>query len=97
MTVIGSVASMPVLRPLVGLDKDEIIQAARKLGTYEVSIIPDEDCCTLFTPKHPATRAGMRQVEAAEAAFPVEALVETAVQEATRRDLRYPVATPSSK
>jgi thiamine biosynthesis protein ThiI len=95
MTVIGSVASMPVLRPLVGQDKEEIIQAARKLGTYEVSIIPDEDCCTLFMPKHPATRAGMRQVEAAEAALPIEALVETAVKQATRRDLRYPVATPS--
>ena len=95
MAVIDSVATMPVLRPLVGMDKDEIVQEARRLGTYQVSIVPDEDCCTLFTPKHPATRAGMRQAEAAEAALPVQALVETAVQQATRRDLRYPVATPS--
>lgn len=93
MAVIGAAASLPVLRPLVGMDKDEIIHEARQLGTYEVSIIPDEDCCTLFTPKHPATRATARQVDDAEAALPVDALVEEAAANAERHDLRFPPAT----
>ena len=54
---IGSVVTMPVLRPLVGMDKDEITAEAQRLGTYPISIIPDQDCCTLFTPRHPATKA----------------------------------------
>ena len=90
MTVIGAATSLPVLRPLVGMDKDEIIHEARRLGTYEVSIIPDEDCCTLFTPKHPATRASARQVDEAEAALPVDMLVEDAAAKAERHDLRFP-------
>ncbi len=94
MTVIGKAASLPVLRPLVGMDKDEIIHEARRLGTYEVSIIPDEDCCTLFTPKHPATRASARQVDEAEAALPVNMLVEDAAAKAERHDLRFPPAAP---
>ena len=53
----GSVATMPVLRPLIGMDKEEITVEAQRLGTYPMSIIPDQDCCTLFTPRHPATRA----------------------------------------
>ena len=93
MAVIDAAASLPVLRPLVGMDKDEIIHEARQLGTYEVSIIPDEDCCTLFTPKHPATRASARQVADAEATLPVGALVEKAAAEAERHDLRFPPAT----
>lgn len=90
MAVIDAAASLPVLRPLVGMDKDEIVREARRLGTYEVSIIPDEDCCTLFTPKHPATRATARQVEKAEAALPVDGLAEDAAANAERRDLRFP-------
>ncbi len=90
MAVIDAASSLPVLRPLVGMDKDEIIHEARRLGTYEVSIIPDEDCCTLFTPKHPATRASARQVAEAETALPVDALVEGAAAGAERHDLRFP-------
>ena len=90
MAVIDSVASLPVLRPLVGMDKDEIVAEAKQLGSYPVSIVPDEDCCTLFTPKHPATRAGSRKVEAAEADLDVEALVEEAVSTAERREFRFP-------
>ncbi len=93
MAVIDAAASLPVLRPLVGMDKDEIIHEARRLGTYEVSIIPDEDCCTLFTPKHPATRASARQVDDAEAALPVDTLVEEAATNAERHDLQFPPAT----
>ena len=92
MAVIDSVTSMPVLRPLVGMDKEEIVREARQLGTYEVSIVPDEDCCTLFTPKHPATRAKAYQVEAAEAGLGIDALVEEAATTAERRDLRFPAA-----
>ena len=90
MAVIDSVTSMPVLRPLVGMDKEEIVREARQLGTYEVSIVPDEDCCTLFTPKHPATRAKAYQVDEAEAGLGVDALVEEAATTAERRDLRFP-------
>ena len=90
MAVIDSVATMPVLRPLVGMDKDEIVNEARRLGSYEVSIIPDEDCCTLFTPKHPATRATLRQVDEAESALDMEGLVDEAVASAERREFRFP-------
>lgn len=92
LAVIDAAASLPVLRPLVGMDKDEIVREARQLGTYEVSIVPDEDCCTLFTPKHPATRATPRQVDEAETALPVEALADDAAAAAERRDLRFPPA-----
>jgi thiamine biosynthesis protein ThiI len=97
MAVIDSVTSMPVLRPLVGMDKEEIVREARQLGTYEVSIVPDEDCCTLFTPKHPATRAKAHQVDAAEAGLSVDALVEEAATTAERRDLRFPVTVEETR
>lgn len=90
MAVIDSVSALPVLRPLVGMDKEEIVDEARRLGTYQVSIIPDEDCCTLFMPKHPATRARRAQVEAAESTLSVEEWVEEAVANAMCRDLRFP-------
>ena len=63
LAAIGSVVTMPVLRPLVGMDKDEITAEAQRLGSYPISIIPDQDCCTLFTPRHPATRAKRGDVE----------------------------------
>ena len=85
MAVIDAAASLPVLRPLVGMDKEEIVNEARRLGTYEISIIPDEDCCTLFTPKHPATRTTARQLDEAEAVLPVEALVEEGRRRRERR------------
>ncbi|MDP7479321.1 MAG: hypothetical protein QGI10_08625, partial [Vicinamibacterales bacterium] len=99
MAVINSVTSMPVLRPLVGMDKEEIVREAQQLGTYEVSIVPDEDCCTLFTPKHPATKARARVVDEAEAALEVDAIVEEAATTAERRDLRFPsiVAQPDKR
>ena len=90
MSVIDEVSSLPVLRPLVGMDKEEIVAEARRLGTYQVSIIPDEDCCTLFTPKHPATRARRNQVEASESALQIDELVQEAVSSADCQDLRFP-------
>ena len=91
LAVVGAVATLPLLRPLVGMDKAEITRDAERLGTYSISIVPDDDCCTLFTPPHPATRASLASVEAAESRFDVAALVERAAAEASVEDLRFPV------
>lgn len=77
--VINAVTSIPVLRPLIGHDKQEIIDLARKIGTYETSILPYEDCCTVFVPKNPATKPRLEQVLAAEAQYDVDALVDEAL------------------
>jgi thiamine biosynthesis protein ThiI len=82
MAIIGSATGLQVLRPLVGMDKEEIVAEAQRLGTYEISIEPDQDCCQLFTPKHPATRATREAVEAAEAGLPIEAMVAEAAGKA---------------
>lgn len=71
--------SMPVFRPLIGMDKDEIIVISRKIDTFDISIQPYEDCCTVFTPKHPRTKPVLKYVELAESSMDVESLVEEAV------------------
>ena len=71
LTTIASATTMEVLRPLVGMDKDEITAQAQRLGTFPISIIPDQDCCQLFTPPHPATRVGRDEIEMAERALPI--------------------------
>lgn len=91
MTVIDGASTLPVLRPLIGMDKDEIVEAAQTLGTFPISIIPDQDCCTLFTPKHPATRASLAAVEAAETALDGGALIEAAIRAAEVRDFQFPM------
>ena len=73
------VAALPVLRPLIGMDKAEIIRMSREIGTYETSILPYEDCCTVFTPRHPAIRPKVEEVRAVEAALDVDALVAEAL------------------
>ncbi len=88
---IDSVVSMPVLRPLIGMDKDEITAEAQRLGTYPISIIPDQDCCTLFTPRHPATKARTIDVERAEATLSIDEIVGRAVAAATVEDYQFPV------
>ena len=75
-----AVISLPVLQPLVGMDKEEIVQLSRKIGTFNTSILPYEDCCTVFTPRHPRTRPRLHEVEEAESALDVKALVEEALQ-----------------
>jgi thiamine biosynthesis protein ThiI len=90
MATIGSVVSMPVLRPLVGMDKEEITAEAQRLGTYPISIIPDQDCCTLFTPKHPATKARRHDVERAEEGLPIAEIVEQAVSAALVEHFGFP-------
>ena len=71
--------SLPVLRPVVGMDKEEIVQIARKIDTFETSILPFEDCCTVFTPRHPKTRPKIEEILKAEAKLEVEALVVEAI------------------
>jgi len=79
MNVTGAVVSLPVLRPCIGMDKEEIVQIARRIGTFETSILPYEDCCTVFTPRHPRLRPLPGEVEAAEEKLDIEAMVQAAV------------------
>ena len=81
MRCTGAVCSLPVFRPLIGMDKEEIIRIARKIDTLETSCLPYEDCCTVFTPKHPRTRPKLEELEAAEAeaGFDIEQMVWDAV------------------
>ena len=79
LAVTDAVATLPILRPCIGLDKDEIVVRAREIGTFETSILPYEDCCTVFTPKHPDTRPDMAEILEEEAKLDVDALVERAM------------------
>jgi thiamine biosynthesis protein ThiI len=91
LTVIAEAASMPILRPLVGMDKEEIAAEAERIGTFPISIIPDQDCCQLFTPRHPVTRARPDEIEAAERELAMHDLVGSAVRDAVVEDYRFPV------
>jgi thiamine biosynthesis protein ThiI len=90
LTSINEVVTMPVLRPLIGMDKDEITLEAQRLGSYPISIIPDQDCCTLFTPRHPVTRAKKSDVETAEAGLDIGAMVSEAVAATAMEEFDYP-------
>jgi tRNA uracil 4-sulfurtransferase len=96
LAVIGNVAALPIFQPLIGMDKEEITAEATKLGSYPISIIPDQDCCTLFTPRHPQTRARLAQVESAEAVLPIQELIEHAVREAVVEDFQFPGSVSGS-
>jgi thiamine biosynthesis protein ThiI len=91
LAVIGRIAMLPVFRPLIGMDKDEITAEAVRIGSYPISIIPDQDCCTLFTPRNPQTRARLLQIEAAEAKLPLDEFVDRAIGEAVVEDFHFPV------
>jgi thiamine biosynthesis protein ThiI len=84
-----AVTDLPVLQPLIGMDKEEIVVLSRKIGTFETSILPYEDCCTVFTPKHPRTRPKVSEVEAAESVLDIDALVEEALQGIERIELSH--------
>ena len=79
LAVSEDVATMPVLRPLIGLDKEEIVKIARKIGTFDTSILPYEDCCTVFTPRHPKTKPSVEETREYEAALDVEGLCQRAM------------------
>ena len=80
MAVTGAVTKLPVLRPVVGMDKEDIVQISRKIGTFDTSILPYEDCCTVFTPRHPRLRPTLEEIEAAEQGLDIEAMVSAAVE-----------------
>ena len=82
LAVTNEVAGMPVFRPLIGMDKDEIVTVARRIDTFETSILPYEDCCTVFVPKHPTTKPKLEQVMHSEEALDMEGLVQKSVDEA---------------
>jgi thiamine biosynthesis protein ThiI len=90
MAVIQQAASLPILRPLVGMDKQEIIDQASRIGTFDISSVPDQDCCQLFVPKHPATKAKTAEVEQAEAGLEVSEMVQSAVEAAAREEFNFP-------
>jgi thiamine biosynthesis protein ThiI len=96
IAAVDRAATLPVLRPLVGVDKEEITREAQQLGTYDISIIPDEDCCTLFTPRFPTTRAALEAVEHAEARLDVAGLVEAAASAAVIEAFKFPVIRSTS-
>jgi len=90
MVVVQQAARLPILRPLVGMDKQEIIDQARRIGTFDISAIPDQDCCQLFVPKHPATKARFTDVEHDEARFDVNELVHYGIENATEEEFNFP-------
>jgi tRNA uracil 4-sulfurtransferase len=91
LTVIARATDYQILRPLVGMDKDEISAEAERIGTFPISIIPDQDCCTLFTPRHPVTRVRVQQVDAAEQGLPIDELVAQAIAGVAVEDFRFPM------
>ena len=80
LTVSDDVCTLPVLRPVIGMDKEEIVRYSRKIGTFETSILPYEDCCTVFTPRHPRTHPVLEEVREYEAALDVEGLMQKALE-----------------
>jgi tRNA uracil 4-sulfurtransferase len=90
MVVVQQAARLPILRPLVGMDKQEIIDQARRIGTFDISAIPDQDCCQLFVPKHPATKARFADVEHDETKFAVNELVHYGIENATEEEFTFP-------
>ena len=84
-----AVIDLPVLQPLIGMDKEEIVGVARKIGTFETSILPYEDCCTVFTPRHPRTRPRLKDVAEAESALDIGGLVEEALTGIERINLDH--------
>jgi len=90
LTVIEKAATLPILRPLVGMDKQEIIDQARRNGSFEISILPDQDCCQLFVPRHPDTKASLVAVEKAESRLDLPALIQLGTENAETIDFKFP-------
>ncbi len=82
LAAIEDAVQLPILRPLIGMDKDEIIEGAKKLGTFEISIEPDQDCCSLFVPKHPAIRSHAGHLRGLESRLPVQEMIDKVIHEA---------------
>jgi len=97
LAVIEEAVGMPILRPLIGCDKEEIVQQARELQTYEISIIPDQDCCRLFVPQHPATVSSVEEVRAAEAGLNIEKLVQMGLDQVEIHGFEFPEGLPRER
>jgi len=91
LAAVGEATRLPILRPLIGFHKEEITIDAQRLGTYETSIVPDEDCCTLFTPRYPTTGARPGEADVAEADLDVGALVDRAIAETAVEEFGFPM------
>ena len=89
MAVTGAVCSIPVFRPVIGMDKEEIVRIARKIGTFDTSILPYEDCCTVFTPKHPKTHPKVEELEEIEQNYDFQALCQEAFEGIERVEIRW--------
>ena len=89
MAVTGAVVDIPVFMPLIGMDKEEIVTIARKIGTLDTSILPYEDCCTVFTPKHPKTKPTLGQLIHAEESLDREALIQQALESVEKIAVKY--------
>ncbi len=89
MTVTGAVVDIPVFMPLIGMDKEEIVSISRKIGTFDTSVLPYEDCCTVFTPKHPKTKPTIGQLIHAEMKLDRQALIERALENVEKITVRY--------
>ena len=85
---------IPVLRPVIGMDKEEIVRIARRAGTFETSILPYEDCCVLFSPKHPMLRADLARERKAYAEIGLGPLIEEAVNKVERLPIPFQVIRP---
>ena len=96
ITVIDEASNMPILRPLIGFNKDEIINVAQQIGTYQTSILPDQDCCTLFVPKHPVTRSKLAMIYRLEKLLPIEDLVNKTLENIQVKDFSFPTKSLST-
>ncbi len=89
ITCTNAVVSLPVFRPLIGLDKDDTVALARQIGTFETSILPYEDCCTVFVARHPKTKPTLQQAKAAESDLQMDALVKDCLQKIEHMTIQY--------
>ena len=89
MAVTSAAVNLPIFTPLIGMDKEEIVTIARRIGTMETSILPYEDCCTVFTPKHPRTKPSLEHVIKAERKLDREALIQRALENTELKKVRY--------
>jgi len=97
MSVIQQAARLPIMRPLVGMDKLEIIDQARHIGTFDISSIPDQDCCQLFVPKHPATKPTLTEVEEAESRLEIAQLLAYGIDNASQEEFSFPPTSGTVK
>ena len=96
LTVVGEAATLPILRPLIGMDKVEITEQAQAIGTFETSIEPDQDCCRLFVPRHPSTRTHLDQIRKVERGLDVDSLVKQGVAQVELAEFEFPPAKPKA-